>query len=77
MKKKTSKLYLISGKKTSKVKTMKKSKHGYSGKRNLQEGSEVEVLNDTTVEDLLNNPSSLLSSLDDVLDSLGSFTDGK
>ncbi|XP_062610548.1 uncharacterized protein LOC134272319 [Saccostrea cucullata] len=37
--------------------------------------SQVEVVDDTTVEELLNDPSSLLNSLDDVLDSLESFTD--
>ena len=37
----------------------------------------VEVVDNTTVQDILNNPSSILNSLDDVLDSLESFTDGK
>lgn len=45
--------------------------------RKVASKTKVEVVNDTTVDDLLNNPSSLLSSLDDVLDSLESFTDGK
>ena len=35
------------------------------------------MVDNTTVEDILNNPSSILNSLDDVLDSLESFTDGK
>lgn len=45
--------------------------------RKVASQTKVEVVDDTTVDDLLNNPSSLLSSLDDVLDSLESFTDGK
>lgn len=45
--------------------------------RKVTSKTKVEVVDDTTVDDLLNNPSSLLSNLDDVLDSLESFTDGK
>lgn len=53
-----------------------KPKHAKKS-RKVASQTKVEVVDDTTVDDLLNNPSSLLSSLDDVLDSLESFTDGK
>ncbi|XP_061163162.1 uncharacterized protein LOC133172317 [Saccostrea echinata] len=51
-----------------------KGKHKKKSK-GVSKESQVEVVDDTTVEELLNDPSSLLSSLDDVLDSLESFTD--
>lgn len=62
-------LYIVENK-PSKPKHAKRS-------RKVASKTKVEVVDDTTVDDLLNNPSSLLSSLDDVLDSLESFTDGK
>lgn len=62
-------LYIVENK-PSKPKHIKRS-------QKVASKTKVEVVDDTTVDDLLNNPSSLLSSLDDVLDSLESFTDGK